>query len=583
MHPAVADDPIALPRHRSFLAGCLASGSLALLVLPLYLAFFGATNLPAALALAWMLAQLPLALYLSQTGDLERAHAGSAALFASFLTGICLLTGGIQSFALIWLTIVPLEAALSGSRKVIIGATVGCAAIALALVVFPSADAAYEVAGGSGLMISTIAACLYMSILAYRVAVDQARSRKHLEETVARQRLFNGTIASVTCTLSDDGTTDVIGGSLEKLLGLSPRAARGDWLFQRLHVMDRPLYLTGLSDVREDGVTRRVELRLRHGAAQPGEAGLADYVWTALTIRPANSQGMGDGMAEGTLCLTLEDITTSRARDEELQTAFRDAQEASLEKTRFIASASHELRTPLNAIIGFSNMLRTAPAEGTSGPVGREYADLIHRSSLHLLQVVDEILDSSRLETGSVKLAIEPVDLGDLVGSCAAMLTPEAEAKGVCLFLPALSGLPALAADKRAMRQILINLVSNGIKFSPEGGKVVLGIRRDGAEVVVSVCDEGEGIARDQIQRIGQPFARLQAGGGTSTPGCGLGLSIVKGLVALHGGRLKVESRQGKGTLAEVFLPAASRKAANPGQALNEQAGDNPAENRKSA
>nr|WP_246476310.1 HAMP domain-containing sensor histidine kinase [Roseibium litorale] len=343
--------------------------------------------------------------------------------------------------------------------------------------------------------------------------------------------------------------------------------------------MDRPLYLTGLSNVRETGKECRVELRLRYGAAQPGEAGLADYVWTALTIRPAN----GPDLAEGTLCLTLEDITGSRARDEELQLAFRNAQEASLQKTRFIASASHELRTPLNAIIGFSSMLRNGSAEGSSGPAGREYADLIHRSSLHLLQVVDEILDSSRLETGSVKLAIEPVDLADLVQSCAAMLKPEAEANGVLLVLPSLDGLPALAADKRALRQILINLVSNGIKFSPEGGKVALGIRREGALVVLSVSDEGEGIARDQIERIGQPFARLEGRNAASTPGCGLGLSIVKGLAALHGGSLKVESRPGKGTLAEVYLPAASRKTGSRGNGPIEQAGDNPAVKRKSA
>ncbi|MEJ8473922.1 sensor histidine kinase [Roseibium algae] len=555
VHPAALGDPLQEPRHASFLIGCLGSGTAALLVLPLHLALFGSTSLPVALVLAWMLAQWPLALYLSQTGHLQRAHACLAFLFVSFLTGLCAFTGGLTSFALIWFAVVPMEAALSGSRKVILGSAALCVAMIGALAVFANGQAFFVLPTPSAMVISALAASLYMAVLALRLAFDQKRVRRAVQNGKERLRQLNDAATDVVCAVESDGTATVLGGPFEAILGLSQRQARGDWLFQRVHVSDRPLYLTQLADARSGMDVQPVELRLRRGASTPGEQGAAEYIWIGLHFRqPASSE------ASSKLRLTLQDISARKAGDEDLRRARRDAEEASFAKTRFIASASHELRTPLNAIIGFSDMLRTMQGDRTAAGQSREYAELIHKSGLHLLQVVDDILDTSRIETGHMELSIEPVDLAACLESCRAMMAPIADLAGVELRFPRKEGLPLLPADRRALKQIVINLITNAIKFSPKGSEVSVDVRRGGSFMVIEVQDCGIGIPAHMIEKLGQPFVRIETENAEVEPGSGLGLSIVKGLAELHGGALVLEGRSGKGTRALVRLPAAAVK-----------------------
>jgi two-component system, cell cycle sensor histidine kinase DivJ len=555
VHPVALGDPLQEPRHRAFIAGCLGSGAAALLILPLHLALLGPTTLPVALVLAWLLGQWPLALYLSQTGNIERAHAVSATLFASFLAGLCLFTGGLSSFALLWLAVVPMEAALSGSRRVILGTAALCLAFVAGLALAGSTMPAFELATPHAMLISALAACCYMAVLALRLALDQKRSRSVMRAGEERLRLLNEAASDVICAVEADGTARILGGAVETILGITPRQAKGDWLFQRVHVSDRPLYLTRLADARGNSGPASVELRLRKGANAPGEQGEPEYVWCALSFRQA-----GSGSAAG-LRLTLQDISARKAQDEALRQAREDAEETSIAKTRFIASASHELRTPLNAIIGFSDMLRGGAGANGSAAQSQEYAELIHQSGLHLLQVVDDILDSSRIETGHMPLVVEPVDLADCLESCRAMMAPIADNAGVHLQFPAAGTLPVLPADRRALKQIVINLVSNAIKFSPEGGTAELSVRHDGKFLTLEVRDRGPGIPAHLIQRLGQPFVRIETQDTGRSAGSGLGLSIVKGLAELHGGGLQLESRPGQGTVASVRLPAGALKA----------------------
>ena len=556
LHPQVQGDPLREPQHRHFLLGCLASGMLALVILPLYLALAGPPPLLLTLILAWMLGQLPLALYLSNTGKLVHAHALSACLFTVFLTGLGLMTGGVSSFAVIWLAAVPMQAALSGSGKVILIAAGLVACAVLTWVLAAPAVPSQNLYSPGAAAFAIGAACFYLALLAWHLALNQKRCRLALAESQAKLHAVAAICEDVMLTISADGTARVAAGSLDRLLGLSGRQPRGDWLFHRLHVSDRPLYLCQLASARGGMACEPFDVRLRKGETMPGEEGRAEYIWVQLKFC---RHGLEDR-----LFLSLRDVTGRRARDAALERARDAAEDASIAKTRFIASASHELRTPLNAIIGFSDMLSRSQEDRLPLQRRREYANLINQSGQHLLQLVDRMLDTSRIETGHMELSIETVDLAGCLEGCRAMVGPLAEERGVELLFPSSKDVPRLPADAHALKQIILNLVINAIKFSHRGGCVEVSVCVDGAFVKISFKDSGIGIPAQMIGRLGQPFLRLERDGEAhpNTPGNGLGLSIVKGLAELHGGRLTLESREGKGTTACVYLPAGALRGA---------------------
>jgi cell cycle sensor histidine kinase DivJ len=218
---------------------------------------------------------------------------------------------------------------------------------------------------------------------------------------------------------------------------------------------------------------------------------------------------------------------------------------------------SHELRTPLNAIIGFSDMLQNEAGSSVDSVRRREYARIISQSGHHLLAVTDDILDMSRLETGHFEIFPEPFPPGVAIASSVELLSLRAEEAGIRLRIDAPDDLPNLIADRRAVMQILINLIANAIKFSDRGGTVTVRAGVDGEHVVFEVMDQGIGMTRDDLARVGHSYFRGAGGrrhGGAGT-GAGLGLSIVKGLVDLHGGALEASSERGKGTRLVVRLP----------------------------
>jgi len=237
-----------------------------------------------------------------------------------------------------------------------------------------------------------------------------------------------------------------------------------------------------------------------------------------------------------------------------------EAERASAAKSHFIAAMSHELRTPLNAILGFSELLATdagaaLPAERKEG-----YARIIHESGQHLLGLVNDILDLSRVEAGAYVLEREPVDVAVLVGECAQMVALDAGRAGVNVRLSLRPDLPPLDADRRALKQIILNLVSNAVKFTPTGGRVQVATRAGSGTLMLRVRDTGPGMSADDVARLGEPF--FQAGDCTQRArGSGLGLAVVKGLVALHGGSFAVESAPGRGTTVTVRLPRAAPAA----------------------
>jgi len=236
--------------------------------------------------------------------------------------------------------------------------------------------------------------------------------------------------------------------------------------------------------------------------------------------------------------------------------ARRRAEAASAAKSRFLATMSHELRTPLNAILGFSEVMKSEVMGPMENPVYKEYAGNIHQSGTHLLKLINEILDLSRIEAGRYDLDEQPIQLSEIVRDCHRMLKLRAESKEqqVIEFLD--EDLPPVWADERAMRQICLNLLSNAVKFAPQGGRITLatGTTEDGGQFL-SVADDGPGIPQDEIPMVLQAFGQGSLAPSTTEGGTGLGLSIVQSLVDLHGGTLELKSEPGRGTEAIVKLP----------------------------
>ncbi|HEX2379858.1 MAG TPA: HAMP domain-containing sensor histidine kinase, partial [Methyloceanibacter sp.] len=232
-----------------------------------------------------------------------------------------------------------------------------------------------------------------------------------------------------------------------------------------------------------------------------------------------------------------------------------EAESANRIKTQFLANMSHELRTPLNSIMGFSEILNRELFGSLGEGRYRDYAHLIHESGEHLLNVVNDILDISKIETGKFKIVKESVDVASLVKSCCDVMRHTAEQKQLALVIEVAPGLPALSADKRACKQMLLNVISNAIKFTNPGGSVRVSARALNGAVELAVTDNGVGIAAAELPKLGNPFVQASNSHDGSCEGAGLGLSVVKGLARLHGGKLELKSTLGKGTTATITLP----------------------------
>jgi cell cycle sensor histidine kinase DivJ len=368
------------------------------------------------------------------------------------------------------------------------------------------------------------------------------------------------------------GPTDVIthhghGGRIvhasanaEAVLGAPASDLQNYGLFDRIHIADRPAYLRALSEAAASGDTCEIAFRLRREAK-------AEFTWIEMRCWSSDGNLHRSGDATGAeVIAVMRDITSRKIRQDASLKARIEAERANAAKSRFLACMSHELRTPLNAIIGFSDLLRNSSENLIDSTRALEYARIINESGHHLLVVANEILDMSRLETGIFGLFPEPIRLDAVIKSCAELLALRAQEAGVTFNIEVAHGLPEIVADRHAVMQILINLVTNAIKFSDPGGTVTVSAGVDGEQVWLEVADTGIGIAPDDLARIGNPFFQVQGRTGRKRDGAGLGLSIVKGLVDLHGGELKAASGPGEGTRMVVRLPldcecaAASRR-----------------------
>jgi two-component system, cell cycle sensor histidine kinase DivJ len=571
LHPSARYDALARARHRAFIAPRLLGSLVAFAAFPVYLAMRGAPTALEVAAFTWLIAPILLSWFLSRTGRYEGAHVLSSLAMAGMVMTLAIKTGGIESSAAVWLVLVPLEAALSASRRAVLFASVlalACAVLLIALGHFDVLPASDSISAMHGALraFGVASATVYAAGLAFSAESLAGISVSLLNVEEDRYRLLARNMSDVISRHRRNGAVQFISPAAESMLGTPAGRLLGHGLFDRVHVADRPAYLTALSDAARDGGPRSVEFRLRREAphGERGEIGSADFIWVEMRCRPLEQASPATTAPELEVVAVMRDVTDRKMQEQALDLARTAAEQADAAKTRFLATVSHELRTPLNAIIGFSEMIVQEDALMLDAARRKEYAQLINDSGQHLLSVVNGILDMSKMESGNFEISPEPFEPRSALLNCCNLLALKARESGIDLVTRAPEDLPFMNGDPRAFKQIVLNLVSNAIKFTERGGVVTVSAAVDGSRLVLRVTDTGVGIAADDLKRLGDPFFQAGKTYQRRHEGTGLGLSIVKSLVGLHGGEIVVQSRIDDGTTVIVALPLAFTPPAQP-------------------
>ena len=556
VHPSAQHDVLTAARHRAFIAPRLLSSVVALASSPIYLLLRGAPTAIELMVFAWLITPILTAYFLSRTGRYEGAHVLSSLALTGLVTVVAASTGGIASFAAIWLVVVPLEAGLSASRRVIaIASTLPLAGAGFLVVVDAFNLLPPVMAGGQ----VTLAALCMVSATLYAAGVAlgaEALLRKSfwlLSAEEDRCRLLARNMADVITRHGRDGAVILASPAAQSLFGCSVAELHGQGLFGRVHVADRPAYLSALGDAAALGESRSVEFRARREYTDIGHPA-AQFVWIEMLCRPVE-QATVKAANRCEVVSVLRDVTVRKQQEQALAAAYAGAKRANATKSRFIGTMSHELRTPLNAIIGFSDMLMKEAALRLDDERRNEYAGLINDAGHHLLAVINGMLDMSKIDAGNFAITPEPFSPAQVVSTCCDLMELRASEAGVALERAFGGGLPEIVADKTALGQILLNLLSNSIRFTDRGGTVTIGARAEAGNIVFVVEDNGVGINDADLARVGEPYFQARSSYDRRHGGTGLGCSIVKGLVRLHGGEVAIQSRIGEGTRVSVWLP----------------------------
>ncbi|WP_439926008.1 ATP-binding protein [Nitrobacter sp. JJSN] len=563
LHPSARYDALMRARHRAFMGPRLLGSLVALAAFPLYLAIRGAPTALEVAAFAWLVVPILLSYFLSRTGRYEGAHVLSSIALAGLVMMIAIATGGIGSFAAVWLVVIPLEATLSASRRVIAFAAILAVSCVLALIamnyldVLPPPDvgaAAYNIFMASGIASAT----LYAAGVAFGAEALARTGTSLLNVEEDRYRLLTRNMCDVISRHRRNGAVQFISPAAEALLGVPVSELQDHGLFDRVHVADRPAYLTALAAAALGNDSQSVEFRLRRDVARDPQGEprhSADFIWVEMRCRPLELASAAGASAEPEVVAVMRDFTDRKHQEHALDLARTAAERADAAKTRFLATMSHELRTPLNAIIGFSEMIVQEDALLLDAARRKEYAQLINDSGQHLLSVVNSILDMSKMESGNFEILPEPFAPREVLLNSSNLLALKARDNGIELVTRVPEDLPEITGDPRAFRQIVLNLVSNAVKFTERGGRVTISARVEGSRMVLRVMDNGVGITQEDLKRVGDPFFQAGKTYQRRHEGTGLGLSIVKSLVALHRGEIDVQSKVEEGTTVTVMLP----------------------------
>lgn len=266
---------------------------------------------------------------------------------------------------------------------------------------------------------------------------------------------------------------------------------------------------------------------------------------------------MGRLTASNGFCAVIRDITQWKRTEDELRTAKRAAETANAHKTEFLARVSHEIRTPLNAIIGFSDMMASEHFGAIGNPRYVEYASDIGRSGRHVLDIVNDLLDISKIEAGEMELEFSAVELNEAIAEAVSLVQPQANAQRVIIRTSLSGAVPRVVADQRSVKQIALNILSNAIRFTPSGGQIVVSCAYEtSGSVILRIRDTGVGMTRGELEQAMKPFRQVTTGARKRGDGTGLGLPLTKAMVEANRAQFSITSAPNEGTLVEITFPS---------------------------
>jgi two-component system, cell cycle sensor histidine kinase DivJ len=549
--------PVERARLRSFVAVRLGLTAALLICAPIWLLAVAPPPLWQCLAFASLLAPFCAVFALSRGVGIDVAQSVSIVGLVGLAAALAFGGPGYAAISVAVLLLAVLESASSGPK--FLAAVGAISAIAAGMVIWSG------VVGPMGSTSQLSIAFCVMALLGYAGALGWAMAFTNAVATIGERRetlrheALAQTIGDLVVRQDRDGAVVQASNEALPMFGLSPRDLMGRGLFERVHVADRPTYLSAIADALRSDETVSCTVRLRRGSINNMDEPTAqpNFAWIELRAHKLpQERRSSDPKDRAAVVAIIRDVTRARQAEEDILLAREHAEQANVWKDRFLANVSHELRTPLNAIIGFAEILASDEIVPADPARRREYAQIIHASGHHLLEVVNSILDVSKIDAGSFDIVTEPFSLPPLLDQCCDMISLKANKGGVAIMRDYPAIMDEIVADKRACKQIIINLMSNAVKFTPNGGAVTLTARPEGNSFVIAVADTGIGISASDLRHLGDPFFQAHNSTTRAYEGTGLGLSLVRGLVGLHGGSITVESALDQGTTVTIRLPA---------------------------
>ena len=402
-------------------------------------------------------------------------------------------------------------------------------------------DTQGEVAiGEDGRVVAVIGVC-------YDVT-SQVRAEESREKAQQMYRLMTEEASDIILMYDKEGGVLFASHALERVLERSVDEFEYGKFLELVHPDDRE-EAAKVAILPAAGETNSACYRVRHAAGH--------YIWIEATTRSVYDAKTGRFES---LVVVARDATLRKEKEIEAQAARERAEAANKAKSRFLANMSHELRTPLNAVIGFTDLMRQGMFGSLGNPRYEEYATLIYDSGQLLLDLISDMLDMAKIEAGKLELNFERVDLTGTIEDSVRMLSDRADAEGVELGVNMPTTQISLTADRRAVKQVLLNLLTNAIKFTPRGGRIDVDIGVENDRVTIAVRDTGIGIPAHELPRLGKPFEQVCGDPMLAKSGTGLGLALVRALVEKHGGQMRIESEEGVGTEVTVDFPLTQSK-----------------------
>ena len=390
---------------------------------------------------------------------------------------------------------------------------------------------------------------LFVALMAAASAVafllhERTAAKVALEKELAHYRVMAEEASDIIMLFENDRVV-CASSALGRILGCKPEDIQGGGYLNLVHPDDLD------------------EARKLRGNPKPGEIWTATYrafhadghyVWLEASTRGAIDERTG---APKEITVT-RDVTERKEHELKMLAAQERAEAANKAKSQFLATMSHELRTPLNAILGFSDILKGEHFGALGNARYSEYAAAVNDSGQHLLGLINDILDISKLDTGKLELHPEPVELHPLIAECARYVEALAAKTGIHVDIDPETAPCTLHADRRRLRQMLLNLLSNAVKFTPEGGEVRISAQLGDVGLAITVADTGIGMDEAAIPKAFERFGQIDSSLSRKYEGTGLGLPLTKQLAELHGATLKMQSKLGAGTTVTIFFPAES-------------------------